>query len=233
MRTLAIETSGPRGGIALLDDGRLLAEAALAEGLRHGRDLVAVARDACDRAGLDVRRIDLVAVSIGPGSFTGLRVAVTVAKVMAWDTGSRVVGVPTLRAMAANAPPEAARIVPILDAKRGGLYASVFERRGPEPGEAAWKDGLVETFGPALVEPEALAARLGRPALVLGRGIVKARPALAGVDLAPEDLWDPRPGVVGRLGLEMAARGQFADPWRLEPVYIRRPEAEEIWERRR
>jgi tRNA threonylcarbamoyladenosine biosynthesis protein TsaB len=232
MRTLAIETSGPRGGIALLQDGNLLDEAALAEGLRHGRDLIAVTKAACDHAGWDPRGINLVAVSIGPGSFTGLRIAVTVAKFMAWDTGARIVGVPTLRVMAANAPPDARRIVPILDAKRGGLYASVFERRGAAPGEEAWPDGLVETFGPALIEPDDLAARLARPALVLGRGIEKARPALAGLDLAPEALWDPRAGVVGRLGLEMDARGRHADPWRLEPVYIRRPEAEEIWERR-
>jgi tRNA A37 threonylcarbamoyladenosine modification protein TsaB len=72
-----------------------------------------------------------------------------------------------------------------------------------------------------------------RPAFVLGRGIVKGREALGAFDLAPEDLWDPRPRVVARLGLEMAARGELADPMHLAPIYIRPPEAEEIWERRR
>ena len=72
-----------------------------------------------------------------------------------------------------------------------------------------------------------------RPAFVLGRGIIKGREALGAFDLAPENLWDPRPGVVARLGLEMAERGDLADPMHLTPIYIRPPEAEEIWERRR
>ncbi len=246
MKLLALETSGPLGGIALAEGPRLVEEVRLTEGLRHGRDLILVAKEACERAGWDPRRIDAVAVSIGPGSFTGLRIAVTAAKTMAWDTGARVVAVPTLRAMAENAPPEASRVACILDAKRGGLYASVFERRvarrdggspphpGPLPrGERKGMEArFAETFGPALVEPTALADRLEPPALVLGRGLKKAREALAAFDHAPEDLWDPRPGVVARLAWEPAERGEFADPLRLEPVYLRRPEAEDIWERK-
>jgi len=224
MRVLAVETSGPHGGIALADAARLIEEVRLAEGLRHGRDLLMVIRAACGRAGWTPRDIDLVAVSIGPGSFTGLRIAVVFAKFVAWDTGAKVVAVPTLRALAENAPPQARRIVPILDAKRGGLYASVFERS---------EGRLQETFGPTLIEPEDLAARLKKPAFVLGRGVPKAREALARFDFAPEDLWDARPAAVASLGFEMGERGEYADPLRLAPVYIRRPEAEEVWERRK
>jgi tRNA threonylcarbamoyladenosine biosynthesis protein TsaB len=145
------------------------------------------------------------------------------AHLFACSGGARIVAVPTLRALAENAPPAAERVACILDAKRGGLYASVFERQ----------DGrLVETLGPALLEPEAFAAQIARPALVLGRGILKARPALGGLALAPEDLWDPRSAAVARLAWPMHERGEYADPLRLEPIYIRRPEAEEIWERR-
>ncbi len=225
MRLLALETSGRLGGIALADGPQLIEEARLSEGLRHGRDLILVAKEACERAGWPPRQIDVVAVSIGPGSFTGLRIAATAAKTIAWDTGARVVTVPTLRAMAENAPAEAERIACVLDAKRGGLYAGIFER--PAGGQE-----LVETFGPALVTPEELAARLEPPALVLGRGLRKAREALADFEQAPEEWWDPRPGVVARLGWERAEAGAFAAPLRLEPIYIRRPEAEEIWERK-
>jgi len=254
MHILAVETCGARGGIALADGGNLLEEVMLGEGLRHGRDLVPTIKDACERAGWDRRRIDLVAVSIGPGSFTGVRIAVTLAKVMAYDTGSKVVAVPSLRVMAANAPPDRRRVAAIVDAKRGGLFASIFERRGKADavrarGEAdvvrapnvssgssapgALLEEFNEIFGPALIEPEELARHMERPAFVLGRGIVKGREALGAFDLAPEDLWDPRPGVVARLGLEMAERGELADPMHLAPIYIRPPEAEEIWERRR
>jgi len=121
---------------------------------------------------------------------------------------------------------ERSRIATIVDAKRGGLFASVFERR----------DGrLDETFGPAVIEADDLARRLRPQAYVLGHGIVKGRAALAaiaGLELAPEDLWNIQPAEIARLGLEMAARGEFADPLRLEPLYIRLPEAEELWLRR-
>ena len=246
MHILAVETSGARGGIALADGDKLLEEVMLGEGLRHGRDLVPTIKDACERAGWDRRRIDLVAVSIGPGSFTGVRIAVTLAKVMAFDTGAKVVAVPSLRVMAENAPPGRRRVAAIVDAKRGGLFASIFERRGKgddvvrapnvSSGSSAHRallEEFNEIFGPALIEPEELARHMERPAFVLGRGIVKGREALGAFDLAPEDLWDPRPGVVARLGLEMAARGELADPMHLAPIYIRPPEAEEIWERRR
>ena len=284
MRILAIETSGGRGGVAILEtpdthgpraDPAVLEELYLGEGLRHGRDLVPAIQGACERAGWDRRRIDLVAVSIGPGSFTGIRIAVTLAKVMAFDTGAKVVAVPSLRALAHNAPATARRVAAIVDAKRGGLFASIFERRGegdavrapadslPAPGAGpaiaavtsprrkpggeghdtpASRRGLVtattmldefaEVFGPALIEPEELARHMERPAFVLGHGITKGRAALAGFELAPRDLWDVRPSIIGRLGAELVDRGQAADPLRLEPIYIRPPEAQEIWQRR-
>jgi tRNA A37 threonylcarbamoyladenosine modification protein TsaB len=287
MRLLAVETSGTHGGIALMEDGRVLDEVRLTEGLRHARDLIAAIKEACDRAGWG-RRADVVALSIGPGSFTGIRIAVTFAKFVAWDAGAKVVAVPTLRVLAENAPADCGRIVPILDAKRGGLFAGIFERRDdaqarrgaahacgeggmPTPllrghvpgmgdsmpseqraghatpddqgppqdldtparrGSGGALSNLEETFGPALIEPEALARRLEAPALILGPGVPKGRQALAAFDLAPEELWAARPAVVARLGWELHELGRYADPLRLEPVYIRPPEAQEIWERK-
>lgn len=240
MRILAIETSGPRGGIALAEDSanpaapvRILEETFLGEGLRHGRDLVLIIRDACDRAGWDRRTIPAVAVSIGPGSFTGVRIAVTLAKFIALDTGARIVAVPSFLALAANAPADRMRVATIFDAKRRGLFASLFERvsRAPDVSPGLLHD-FNETFGPAMVEHEALIARLPASTYILGHGVAKSREALAAYDLAPPDLWDIRPSVVARLGLELAAAGQWADPLRLEPRYIRSAEADEIWDRK-
>lgn len=225
MHLLAVETSGARGGIALLDDadGPAIVQDVLLPDGRHARDLLGVIQHACERAGWRPRDLDTVAVSIGPGSFTGLRIAVTLAKFIASDTGARIVAVPSLRAMAENAPADCLRIACIRDAKRAGLYAGLFERRA---------GGLEQTFGPALIQPADLALRLEKPALVLGRGVPKAAEAMAAFDLAPETLWDVRPAAVARLGLAMCRRAEFADPLRLKPVYVRRPEAEEIWHRR-
>ncbi|MEA3367033.1 MAG: tRNA (adenosine(37)-N6)-threonylcarbamoyltransferase complex dimerization subunit type 1 TsaB [Planctomycetota bacterium] len=228
MHLLAIETSGPLGGIALLateGDGEptLLEEVYLQEGFRHARDLLPTIRAACDRAGWSPRAVDALAVSIGPGSFTGVRIAVILAKFMAYDAAAAIVPVPSLRAMAASAPPDRSPLACIRDAKRGGLYASIFARRGGD---------LEETFGPALIQPEALAERLQPGTLVLGRGVPKAREALAAFDLAPEALWDVQPSAVARIGHRLWQAGATADPLRLEPIYLRRPEAEEVWERR-
>jgi len=159
MHLLAIETSGARGGIALLaaegeDEPTLLEEVYLQEGFRHARDLLPTIRAACDRAGWSPRAVDALAISIGPGSFTGVRIAVVLAKFMAYDAAAQVVPVPSLRAMAAGAPPDRSPLACIRDAKRGGLYASVFERRAGD---------LVETFGPAL-------ARDARPRPGRGEG---------------------------------------------------------------
>jgi len=228
MHLLAIETSGARGGIALLaaegeDEPTLLEEVYLQEGFRHARDLLPTIRAACDRAGWSPRAVDALAISIGPGSFTGVRIAVVLAKFMAYDAAAQVVPVPSLRAMAAGAPPDRSPLACIRDAKRGGLYASAFERRAGD---------LVETFGPALIQPEALAERLQPGTLVLGRGAAKAREALAAFDLAPEALWDVRPSAVARLGYALWQAGATAEALHLEPIYLRRPEAEEVWERR-
>lgn len=230
MRLLAIETSGSRGGIALADGGHVIDEVLLTDGLRHARDLLPAIRAACERAGWPPRGIECLAISIGPGSFTGVRIAVTFAKFMAWDAGTRVVTVPSLRALAENAPPDRPRVVPVLDAKRGGLFASIFERR--TGADAPLLARFNEPFGPALIEPADLAGRLQPPAYVLGHGITKAREALGGFELAPPKLWDIQPSVVAHLGCERAARGEWADPLRLEPVYLRPPDAEEIWQRR-
>jgi len=226
MHLLAIETSGRRGGIALAEGDDAPArvdEVALDEDLRHARDLVPAMQAALDQAGWSPRTLDALAVSIGPGSFTGLRIAVILAKFVAAETGARIVAVPSLRALAENAPAGASPVACIRDAKRRGLYASVFRRRG---------DDLEETFGPALVQPAELAERLPAGTLVLGRGVPKAREALAGFALAPEETWAVRPAAVAHLGWRAYRDGAFVDPMRLEPLYVRRPEAEEIWERR-
>jgi len=225
MHLLAIETSGYRGGIALAEGDAAPAvtvEVALDEDLRHARDLVPTMQAALDRVGWSPQDLDALAVSIGPGSFTGLRIAVILAKFVATETGARVVAVPSLRALAENAPAGTSPVACIRDAKRRGLYVNVFHRRG---------DDLEETFGPALIQPAELAERLPANTLVLGRGVPKAREALAGFALAPEETWDVRPSAVARLGWRAYRAGAFVNPMRLEPLYVRRPEAEEIWER--
>ncbi|MEX2544779.1 MAG: tRNA (adenosine(37)-N6)-threonylcarbamoyltransferase complex dimerization subunit type 1 TsaB, partial [Phycisphaeraceae bacterium] len=132
VHNLAIETSGRAGSIALGRGDEMLAERELGEHRRHNVALVTGIDALC--AAHDVEPADLgeLYVSIGPGSFTGLRVAVAAAKMVALAHGARIVAVPTLEALAQNAPADVDRVAAGLNLKRDRLWAAVFERRGAE-----------------------------------------------------------------------------------------------------
>src|SRR5687768_12135976 len=108
MRILALETSGLSGEVALLEGERVIAEQWLDPGQRTARSLAPGMKQILQTAGWQPRDVQLVAVTIGPGSFTGLRVGVTAAKTLAYAVGCEVMGVDTLEVIAAQAPPKEA-----------------------------------------------------------------------------------------------------------------------------
>src|SRR5262245_52075822 len=98
----------------------------------HARTLLPLIDAALAAAGVGLRQLDLLAVSIGPGSFTGLRIGLSVAKGLALATGLPVVGVPTLEAYALHVGPRPGLICPVLDARKGEVYGAVFRWQGGE-----------------------------------------------------------------------------------------------------
>lgn len=165
--------------------------------------------------------IDTVCVSVGPGSFTGLRIATTLAKTLAFATGCRVVAVPSLPVLARNAPDDARHVIVVLDAKRGQIFTARYERV-----DLQW----VEREPARLDTLAAMLARAPRPVHLIGEGIDYHRAAIpldADVIVTNSSSWRARAEVVSEIGLAMAAAGEFADPMRLAPIYIRLPEAEE------
>jgi tRNA threonylcarbamoyladenosine biosynthesis protein TsaB len=165
-----------------------------------------------------------VYVSVGPGSFTGLRIGITLAKTLAFATGARLIAVPTVRVLARNAPPEARHLVLVLDAKRDQIYTARFDRTSSG-------DPWTEAEPAHLDNLPSVLARAPRPVHLLGEGIPNHQkfipPDDPAVIVTPEDLWRPRAAAVAGEGAQMAAMGQFTDPQQLLPIYIRRPEAEE------
>jgi len=221
MNVLAIETSGKIGGVAVVRDGEVVVEVSFQKGMAHGRMLVQRLADVCDKAGLRPNAdVDVVAVSQGPGSFTGLRVGIACAKTLAFASGAKVVGVCSFDALARNAPQEAQTVCTCLDAKRGDVYFGVYRREG---------DDLERVAGPDIGKPGDVVASLARPAWVLGDAVDFHPDAFDadGIHAAPEAVWAVRPGVVGLLGEQLARRGEVADAASLAPIYLRRPEAEE------
>jgi len=229
---LAIETSGRLGSVALGPGPDVLEERAFNVALNHARELLPTISGLCRDHGVSPGQIACVCVSAGPGSFTGLRVGVTCARMLALATGAATVAVPTLEVIAQNALAAAPRpnhVAVLLDAKRKRVYAALFRRVG----------GAVERYvavdNPAEHDPGEFLARCPAGAAILGEGVAYHRDAVeaGGRLVLPEALNAARAGVVLELGFAAWQDGQSTPPRELTPVYVRRPEAEEVWEKRR
>lgn len=228
IRGLAIETSGRVGSIAVAGDGRTLAEEQFSHGLKHAAGIVPIIDRLCAAQAWAPGDMNEVYVSCGPGSFTGLRVGITVAKTLAFATGARVVAVPTVDVLARNAPADWANLVIVLDAKRGQIFTASFENRDGQP--FARQPAHLGTLAGML-------ARTPRPVHLLGEGLPYHEAAIPGEDpevlrTSPET-WQGRASAVAALGFDLARAGRFTDATRLIPTYIRRPEAEEKYEQLR
>lgn len=221
-RVLGIDTSTRTASIGLLDGEVLLAEIS-----RPGaRDLAAVClplvRSVLDAAERAVDDINLIAVSVGPGSFTGLRIGLSIAKGIALATGCAVVGVPTLEALAHVALDRTGLICPVLDARKGEVYAAVFRSAA---------DGLTRVADDCATTPDRLAALIDEPCVFIGDGVDAYRTAWQTafqepVELLPFTEFHPRGGAVARVGQALfRARGPDAVA-ALVPRYCRVSEAE-------
>ena len=220
MLVLGVESSGPRGGVALLEDGRTLGEAFFEAGMVHGREIAPAADRLLRAAGKGPADLGLVAVDIGPGSYTGLRVGLAAAKGLAYALGRPLVGVPSLDVVAAPAAGLGALLATATDAKWDQVYGAFYDVKNGRPARNS------EMFAE---RPEAFAARVPSGAIAVGDALERhaALFSARGAILAPRDLWTPRPSVVASLGLERHREGLSHDAATLVPLYLRKTEAEE------
>lgn len=226
-RALAIETSARVGSVALVDGAAaVVAERQFEHGLQHAAQIIPIIDALCRERGWKPADLEELYVSAGPGSFTGLRIGITLAKTMALATGVRLIAVPTVRVLVENAPPDARHVIIVLDAKREQIFTARFERSA----DGRW----IERESAQLGSLAAMIERSPRPLHLLGEGIPYHEKFVprdeASVIVTPPELWRPRASVVARLGGVMARVGEFVDPDRFAPIYIRKPEAEEKWE---
>ena len=220
MRILALETTSKTGSVAALEDGRLLAERELPSELRNAQSLAPGIRELFVQVGWRPADVQLVAVAVGPGSFTGLRVGVTTAKVLAYAAGAEAMGVITLEAIAERVPADIDSLWTIVDAHREQVFAGKFARGAD--GRFEW-EGDTEVLG-----IEAWLARLTSESRVSGPMLSKLLPRLPkGVEAVDQACWSPTAAAVGRLAARFHAVGRRDDLWTLAPLYFRASAAEE------
>ncbi len=226
MKILAIETSTMLGGVAIMDDSKgLIAEVRLNVKSTHSERLMTEIENLLRQSLLNITEIDVFAVSIGPGSFTGLRIGLSTVKGLSFATGKPVVSVPTLEAFAWNFPLCRHPICLLLDARKQEVYAGVFK----------WNDHKLTKILPEtaisiknLLENEIF---LNKIVVFSGEGCslykeeILNRMGQNAVFASPEKMV-PLPSNVAYLGLRKALKNEFANPISLVPFYIRKSEAE-------
>jgi tRNA threonylcarbamoyladenosine biosynthesis protein TsaB len=222
LRILTIETATPVEAVAVVDGEDLLAERTTLAGRGRADELVSAVASVLSESGLGLRELEAVAISIGPGRFTGLRVGLATAKGLTAATGLPLLPVPTLEALAASAPavPGAALVCPMLDARRGEVYAALF-RRGPVLKRVLPERAIDPTEFAVLVRDVAA----GSGVVFVGTGAALYSSELTGEleDLAlfPEPAVErPGPVALATLAAGVAERGGVDDS-SLVPVYLR------------
>jgi tRNA threonylcarbamoyladenosine biosynthesis protein TsaB len=223
VRILALETTEAIGTVAALEDAALIAEIKLNSHMRSAQSLGPAIKSLLTRAGWRTEDVDLVALTIGPGSFTGLRVGITMAKVFAYAVNADILGVDTLQTVADQSPDNVHRVSVAVDAQRDQVVAGRFDRG---------KDGWFEPVQPAtLMDVDVWLGGLVAGEFVGGPAMHKLMPRIpSGVPVVPHQYWSPTSASVGRLAARIYAAGDRDDLYRLVPRYFRRSAAEEKWD---
>jgi len=229
MITLGIETATMTGGIGIIRDGLLIAELRLNIRTTHSERLLPGLDYVLRQSGLKLADMDLLAVSIGPGSFTGLRVGLSMAKGISFAIGKPLVPVPTLEAFAWNLPFSPHPVVPLLDARKKELYGGMFLW---DENKKGFERLVPESVMPARSWAETILKK-GRKVVLTGEGALLYRDEFEtalgdNVMFAEGGLLSPSPANVAFLGEKWLKEAiPFErDASRVKPFYIRKSEAE-------
>lgn len=198
----------------------MIAQTVLATDERTAQSLAPALKKLIADTGWPPQSVELVAVAVGPGSFTGLRIGVTTAKAFAYAVKADVMGVNTLDALAIQAPPSYEPLWTILDAQRQELFAARFIADG----NGSPKTDRVTT----IIAEDKWLAELQAGDRITGTALSRLAHRLPdGVMLAPEALWQPMAEAVGRVAWRAYQSGRRDDLWKLTPHYYRASAAEE------
>ncbi len=221
MKLLVIDTSTTASSIAVTEDGRLLAELLVNPETTHSAALMSGLDMVLRSAGTTAGALDAIGVTLGPGSFTGLRVGIAAAKGLALATGRPVVGFSSLAMLAMNLPHARLPVCPLLDARKSEVYGALY-RCGDLP-EAMLED--------TVVKPSTLLEKIRGETLFLGSGAMRYRDLIVEklgnrAHFAPSVCHQPRASAGALLAADLIAKGMVIPARDLTPVYLRLSEAE-------
>ena len=230
MSILAIDTATQVSSVAVLKEGRLLAELTMQGKLTHSETLLPHIEQVLKMAAVAKEELTGIAVSNGPGSFTGLRIGLAAAKAMSYVLGIPLVGVSTLQALAYQLPAPGVRVMCLLDAQKGNAYVESYR----------WENNSLQVVDSVQVakitDIVAACANMNEQVILLGDAVQKKVAGKlelpANVSVAPPHIVMPRAACVAMLGQAKLMAGETDNVMDLEPVYIRRSEAEVLWEKR-
>lgn len=225
MIVLGIDTSTPLGSTAVLDNGRLVYEYIDNTKASYSKRLLIMIDNALKGAVINMKRIEGYALAIGPGSFTGLRIGLSICKGFFAATGKPIIGVDTLDALANTLLYPSNLICPILDARKGEVYSALYKYKDNELNK------LVDNM---VIDPKRLCSMIKEPTIFWGDGIEIYRELLLERlgDMAiftSETKGYSNAASIAEIGLKILERGDVPNAMTLKPKYIRRSEAEIKW----
>ena len=226
MLTLGIESATARAACALADNDGVVAAAEVSRGRRHAETLAPAIRFICGQAGVTLQDVSAVAVDIGPGLFTGLRVGVASAKAMASALRVPMIGLSSLDLLAFPVRFSTRRIGAVVDARRGEVFFAWYRQ---VPG------GVQRVSEPQVGSPDDLCSELvatGEDCLLVGDGALRYRSELAALDhveLAGPGQAFPSASSLVELAHALAMREEWVQPDQIQPLYLRKPDAEINW----
>lgn len=223
MLFLGLDTSTSWGSIALIDANKPLGEWSLNVPRTHAGRLLPGIQYLLGQTGVQMGQIDGFAVATGPGSFTGLRIALTTAKTLALVTGRPLVGIPTLDVLVENMPFAEGFVCPALDARKGEIFTALYKK------ESTGNTNRLTEY--VSVSPEALSKMIPGPTLLLGDAVPVYGDRLRrqcghAITLAPPEYHFPRASILCRLAIKKLPQGGAVHPRDLKALYARASDAE-------
>ena len=229
MRILAIDTSGQNCSVAIIDEEKVICDFNLSIGTTHSETLLPMIDEVCKTSRIDLSEVDVLACGIGPGSFTGLRIGLATIKGFALAQNKNVIGVPTLDALAYNIANFDGIICSVLDARNNNVYAGIYKY---ENDKVVLKDDYITENLDTLID---ILKSKNEKVMFVGEGAVSFKQQFKDAlnekaKFAPIHLNNQLSSSVAKAALDRALENDFDDADTLNPMYLKKSQAERTFE---